>query len=69
MSFSERLRELRKNSPASQQDLADLLGISPRAFRFYESGAREPNIAALIALANFFDVSLDYLLGRTDERK
>lgn len=65
MNFSNRLKELRQHNKVSQQELADLLGISTRAWRFYESGDREPNIAGLITLADFFNVPLDYLVGRS----
>ncbi len=66
MNFSSRLKELRQHNKVSQQELADLLGISTRAWRFYESGDREPNIHGLITLADYFNVSLDYLVGRSD---
>ena len=66
MNFSNRLKELRQLNKISQQELADLLGISIRAWRFYESGNREPNIAGLIALADFFNTSLDCLVRRSD---
>lgn len=61
-----RLRELRITSKTPQKQLADLLGTTVRAIAYYETGEREPNIAGLIALADFFGVSLDYLVGRTD---
>lgn len=67
MNFSNRIKKLRQKHKVSQQELADLLGISTRAWRFYESGDREPNIAGLISLADYFDVSLDYLVGRSDK--
>ncbi|MCC5468184.1 helix-turn-helix domain-containing protein [Pelosinus baikalensis] len=67
MNFSSRLKALRQRNKVSQQELADLLGISTRAWRFYESGDREPNLTGLIALADFFNVSLDYLVGRSDD--
>jgi len=69
MNLSNRLKELRQQSNASQQELADLLGVSTRAWRFYESGDREPNIAGLISLADYFNVSLDYLVGRSDKAR
>lgn len=64
MDFPTRLKELRIKKQVPQQQLADLLGISTRALRFYEDGSREPKIEGLIKLADFFDVSLDYLVGR-----
>ena len=64
--FGNRLREIRRNTGASQKELAERINVTPRAFRFYESGNREPTIEQLISLADFFNVSLDYLVGRTD---
>jgi len=66
MKFSDRLKTLRQEKKASQKELSDLIGVTPRAWRFYESGDREPNITNLIALADFFNVSIDYLVGRSD---
>lgn len=62
-----RLKELRTAHNLSQKQLADVLGTTARAISFYENGLREPNIAALIALADYFGVSVDYLLGRTGQ--
>lgn len=62
-----RLRELRLASKTPQKQLAELLGTTVRAIAYYETGEREPNIAGLIALADFFGVSVDYLIGRTDQ--
>ena len=64
--FPTRLKELRIKKQVPQQQLADLLGISTRALRFYEDGSREPKIEGLIKLAIFFDVTLDYLVGRNN---
>ena len=65
--FHIRLKELRKYRKKKLKEAADCLGIQPRSYQAYESGDREPNIARLIALADFFDVSLDYLVGRSEE--
>jgi transcriptional regulator with XRE-family HTH domain len=65
--FPEILRACRKNKKVPQKEIANLLGINERALRNYEHGDREPNIDALIALADYFDVSLDYLVGRSDD--
>ena len=64
--FTEQLKTYRKTKKATQKDLATYLGVSERAYQHYEAGSREPNIDTLIALADYFDVSLDYLVGRTD---
>lgn len=60
-----RLRELREQHHIQQKTIADLLDISPNAVCLYEKGKREPNIKSLIKICDFFDISLDYLLGRT----
>ena len=64
--FHERLRTLRIENKVMAKDVAALLGITYRNYQHYENGKVEPNISGLITLANFFDVSLDYLIGRTD---
>ena len=64
--FPERLRQVRKQSGKKQREAADTCGVALRTYQLYEQGKNEPNIAKLIALADFFNVSLDYLLGRTD---
>lgn len=47
--------------------LANEIGISLRALKYYSSGEREPSMSTLIALADFFNVSIDYLVGRSDK--
>ena len=69
MFFHEKLKELRQENKVSQKELSEILGVTTRAYRFYESGDREPNIVGLIALADYFDVSLDYLVGRSDVKE
>ena len=66
--FSSRLKEVRTSSGKKQREVAEYLGIQLRSYQAYEGGDREPDIDGLIALADFFDVSLDYLTGRKDER-
>ena len=65
--FSSRLKAIRTERRVYQREVAEALGISVRAYQTYESGECEPSIANLIALADYFQVSTDYLLGRTDE--
>ena len=67
--YGERLKQLRKEQGVQQRELAQILGISIRGYQFYESGDNEPNIKVLIALADFYNVSIDYLVGRVDERE
>jgi Predicted transcriptional regulators len=59
----ERLRELRKSKNLTNEAAAEGIGISVRAYRHYETGDREPNVDTLIALADYFGVSVDYLIG------
>jgi transcriptional regulator with XRE-family HTH domain len=66
--FSVRLKGLREERDVRQQDLADQLGITVRAYRYYEQGKRYPDFQGLLALADYFQVPLDYLVGRSDQR-
>lgn len=66
--FPERLKSLRLKTNTPQSELAKLLSVSVRAYQYYESGKRQPTIENLIALADYFNVSLDYLCGRNDMR-
>ena len=67
--LSERLRILRKEKGLTQQEVGDTLGKSLRAYQYYESGTRRPEYPQLLALADFFDLSLDYLTGRSETRE
>ena len=67
--FSEVLRMLRTERKVSQKVLGEQLGISDRNIRFYESGEHRPGFEGLLLLADYFEVSLDYLVGRTDNRE
>ncbi len=66
--FSDRLRMLRKSRKVSQTRLAKVLGYGYTAIANYESGRNEPSLGDLRRIADFFDVSTDYLLGRTDDQ-
>jgi transcriptional regulator with XRE-family HTH domain len=59
-----RLKKLRKQNHYTLQNIADAIGVSNGAVANYENEKREPNIATLIELANYFDVSVDYLIGK-----
>ncbi|MCU6798033.1 helix-turn-helix domain-containing protein [Paenibacillus sp. WQ 127069] len=63
----DRLTKMRNNLNKTQQDMANYLGITRPAYTAYESGNRKPDYATLEKIADFFDTSTDYLLGRTDE--
>lgn len=65
--FKDILKELRKESHLSQKNLADLLGVSPQAYQKYEYGINDPNTDALCKIADFYNVTTDYLLGREEK--
>ena len=62
--MEERLIELRKSIKKTQIELADYLGVTQTSYRRYENGEAEPNIERLIKLADYYHVTLDYLVGR-----
>lgn len=62
-----RLRELRKAKGLRQKDIAEILGVSPQSYGYYENGINKPDPDTLIKLANFFECSIDFLLGREDD--
>ena len=64
--FQDRLKSLRKEKCVTQKAMGEYLGITVRAYQFYEEGRRYPDFHGLIALADYFDVSIDYLEGRSD---
>lgn len=66
MPFSSRLKELRTAQKLKQSEISKHLGITIRAYQYYEAGTREPDIRTLCALADYFNVSLDYLCGRSE---
>ena len=63
--FPNRLRRLREEKRISRVVLSQLCGLHTDAIRRYERGEQEPDLASLIAIADYFEVSLDYLTGRT----
>lgn len=67
--LNERLKDLRISKGLSQKQLSSEIGVSDRNYQRYEYGEREPVASTLIALADYFDVSIDYLVGRTDDPK
>lgn len=64
--LSKRLEECRKKKGVKQSEAADRINVHRSMISYYESGARKPNLENLIMLADFYNVSLDYLIGRTD---
>ena len=67
MSFSDRIIQLKKERKLLQKDIASSIGLSLRAYQYYEKGKKEPTLSVLLRLADYFDVSLDYLVGRSDD--
>ena len=66
--FSQRLRELRKERGLLQKNIAEVLNITRAAITQYENDYRFPDQQMLMKIADFYEVTLDYLLGRTDFR-
>lgn len=66
MNLSETLKALRVSSGAPQSQIAKAAGVSTTQYQNYEYGKSEPTATVLVALADFFDVSLDYMVGRSD---
>lgn len=65
-SLINRLDELKTSRKLMQKQVAEGSGIPLRTYQRYENGEREPSASTLVALADFFNVSTDYLLGRTN---
>lgn len=66
--FAERLKELRKEKGLTQSQVGAHLGMSQQNYRRWEVGERSPSGETLIKLADYFDVSIDYLVGRKNEK-
>ena len=66
--YLPRLRDLREDHDLTQSQVAALLGIDQRVYSTYETGKREIPVHLLIQLAEYYSVSTDYLLGRTNQR-
>lgn len=66
--LSKRLRLLRKERGMRQEDTAAALGLSTNGYQRYELNVRDPDAPVIVAMAELFGVSTDYLLGRSDER-
>ena len=67
MSLSEALRRFRKSVKITQKQAAEVAGVAERVYQSYEYGKVIPAATVLIAIADYFDVSLDYLCGRSDD--
>lgn len=65
MTFPEHLQELRQKQNYTQKEVANGIGISLPSYQRYEYGSREPTLSTLVALADFYDLSLDELVCRS----
>lgn len=65
--FKDRLLELRKEKGLSQSVVANAIGVSQKSIDFWEKGTNEPKLSYILALANFFQVSVEFLIGIKDE--
>ncbi|MBQ8056875.1 MAG: helix-turn-helix transcriptional regulator [Ruminococcus sp.] len=66
--YFRRLRDLREDSDKKQSDIAEILGIAQTVYSRYERGYQTIPVEHLLKLADFYEVSTDYILGRTDEK-
>lgn len=66
--FGDRLKQLRKEKNLKQSDFGEIFELSPSAIGSYERNLREPAYSHLVKFANFFNVSIDFLLCNSDER-
>jgi len=67
--FSERIKELRLEKNLTQTQLGEIIGVKHFSIYSYEKGRACPEMRGLVSLADYFDVSMDYLAGRTDKRE
>ena len=64
-----RIQDMRIDADLSQKELGEILHISQRTYSHYETGSRNIPVEMLIRLANYYNTSMDYLVGRTDSKK
>lgn len=69
MEFSERLKKIRKDTALTQVDVASKLGISQQAYASWERGIKKPTQENLVKLSKILNVSVDYLLGNTENKQ
>ena len=65
----QRIQDLRIDSVLSQKKIGEILHISQRSYSHYETGSRNIPIEMLIRLADYYDTTIDYLVGRTDNKE
>lgn len=69
ITISQRIKQLRTRNNLTQNQLADIVDVRSESIQRFEYGTRRPSLDVLINLADYFDVSLDYLVGRSDNPK
>ena len=67
--YIKRIRDLREDNDLTQTELGNILHISQRTYSHYEMGTRDIPIELLLQLAHFYNTSVDYILGETDEKR
>ena len=67
--FAERMKELRLERGLTQEEVGKIIGVKRYSVYSYEKGRACPEMKGLVALADFFEVSMDYLAGRTDKKE
>lgn len=65
--FSDRLLLLRNQNLVRQADVASAAGVTVRGYQYYEKAVKEPTLSVLVSIADFYNVSIDYLVGRSDD--
>lgn len=65
----QRIQDLRVDSDLSQKQIGEILHVSQRSYSHYETGSRNIPIELLIRLADYYNTSIDYLVGRTDNKE
>lgn len=69
MSFPERIIALKNEKHVLQKEIAAAIGITVRNYQRYEKGEQQPTLPVLVSLADYFSVSLDFLVGRSEDPK
>lgn len=67
MLIGEKIKELRKNSKITQEQLGNAIGVSKMAISYFEKGKKSPGRESLEKIADYFGVTTDYLLGRSED--
>lgn len=69
MEYYQRLKNLRIDNDLTQERMGEIIGVSQRTISHYESGKREPGLTEIKRYAQYFNVSIDYIIGLTNESK